>query len=196
MNGGLKTLILAFVANSALSPVKLPFFAYFIALLSYHTIGMSVPLMNFCRWYSVISRFLTRPRVAHLLLLLAPPRWFPTTTAPPWTAWTPPWTPPPLGMILKLFFIIVLLLPPLLCVEVGLCVKYGHISEAEAIAMAVSPLLSLLSLSTLVSKPFLAAGVSVVNGGTGGCFLWIVAYNWCSMRFWRFSIVQDLGISP
>ena len=105
----------------------------FLFSISYHTIGMSVPLMNFCRWYSVISRFLTRPRVAHLLLL-APPRWFPTTTAPPWTAWTPLTTPPLPLVILKLFFIIVLLLPPvLLCVEVGLCVKYGHISEAEKI---------------------------------------------------------------
>ena len=36
----------------------------------------------------------------------------------------------------------------------------------------------------------------LVNGGTGGCFRWIVAYNWCSIRFCLFSIVQDLGISP
>ena len=98
--------------------------------------------MNFCLWYSVISRFFIRPNVAHL----------------------PP--PIPYPLVLKLFF------------KLGFAVViYGHISEAAAMAIAAeaaaaaSPLLSLFSLSALVSKPFLEAGVSVVNGGTGGCFL-------------------------
>ena len=44
---------------------------------------------------------------------------------------------------------------------------YGQTKSA-----AISPLFSLLSRSDIiVSKPFLAAGVSLVNGGTGGCFL-------------------------
>ena len=78
---------------------------------------------------------------------------------------------------------------------------------------------NILSLS-MVSKP-LVHPVPVPpppppNGGNGGCFLWMVAYIWCSFG-WRwvlpllpppllllpvelllppFSMVQDLGISP
>ena len=121
------------------------------------------PLQNFWRWYSVISKFLTRPRVAQRLV--------------PWM--TPCWPPIPK----ELFDAMIALLFP-----------YGHSKSA---GIAISPLFSLLRRSLIiVLKPLRATGVSLVNGGTGGCFLWIVAYNWCSIRFWRFSIVHDLGISP